>query len=336
MGIGSYVVRRVLAIIPTIFFLILIVFTLTRVAGDPAAMFIEPGMSPEQVARIRVAYGLDKPIYVQFANYLKELLRGNLGFSRTAGMPVTKAIAKFFPATLEITLMSMLISIFLGIRIGVVAAARAGGGVDQLSRVAALGGVSVPIFWLALILLFVFYARLRILPVGRADPSIWPLSDRHTDIYMLDAIINGNIRQLVDAIRHLILPVFCLSYLQLAIIMRVMRSSMLEVLREDYIATARAKGLLERTVINKHARRNALLPIITIAGFSFGTMLTGSILTERVFNWPGMGSWAVGSILNLDTTSIMGYVLVTGLIYIVVNLAADVLYSYLDPRISLR
>lgn len=332
----GYIAKRVLAVIPTVFIVVFLVFVLTRVAGDPAAMYIEPGTSPEQAARIRQVHHLDEPLLTQFVYYLRDLSHGNLGFSRISGIPVLQAIGKYFPATLELTLISMLVAVVLGVRLGVSAAARAGGALDQVSRVAALGGVSVPIFWLALILLYIFYARFRVLPVGRANASIWPLSDRHTNIYILDALINGNLRQLGDAIMHLLLPVFCLSYLQLAIIMRVMRSSMLEVLREDYIATARAKGVSERHVIRKHARRNALLPTVTIVGFSFGTMLSGSILTEKVFNWPGMGSWAVRSILNLDTASILGYVLITGLVYALVNLMTDVLYSYLDPRIVVR
>lgn len=335
MRVLNFVLRRAFYTIPTLLALSVGVFILTRLAGDPAAMYIVPGMSPQQVAKIKAAYHFNDPIYIQYWYYISGVLRGNLGYSRAAGMPVARAILQYLPATLELTLVSMLIATAIGISLGTWSGAKRNGVLDQVSRVLALGGVSVPIFWLALLLLTVFYARLGVLPVGRYDPDVWPLAQHHTNFYLLDAIMNRSPGQVLDALRHLVLPGVCLGYLQLALIMRLMRASMLEVLHDDYIRSARAKGLAESIVITKHARRNALLPTITVVGYSFGTMLTGSILTERVFNWPGMGQWAVRSILNLDTTSIMGYVLITGALYIFINMLTDLAYAQLDPRVQL-
>ncbi len=335
MKFSAYMVRKLLIAIPMLFVLTVGVFALTRVAGDPAAMYIEPGMSQDQIARIRETYRLNDPLYIQYVHYMKGLLSGDLGYSRAAGMPVIQALATRLPATFELTLASMVIAVVIGTRLGVFSATRKGSAVDQVTRVMALGGVSMPVFWLGLLLLGTFYCELRVLPIGRYSLDIWPTSAHHTNFYILDAIINRSPAQLLDALEHLVLPAFCLAYLEMAIIVRIMRSSMLEVLNEDYIRSARAKGLPERTVIDKHAKRNALLPVVTVAAMSFGNMLAGATLTEKVFNWPGMGLWAVEAILKLDTISIMGYVIATGAIYMITNLIADVSYAYLDPRIRL-
>lgn len=334
MSLAAFVLKRILYAVPVLVALVVATFVLIRLAGDPAAMYIVPGMSQEQVANIRKTYGLDRPLAVQFGLYVKSLLSGDLGYSKAAGMSVGRAILKHLPATMELTVFSMVFATMLGIAVGTISAVRRNRLIDHVSRVLALGGVSMPIFWFALLLLTVFYANLGVLPIGRYDPSIWPQSQQHTNIYLLDALLNLSPAQFWDAIKHLLLPGLCLGYLQMALVMRMMRSSMLEVLNEDYVRSARAKGLAEKTVINKHARRNALLPTVTVIGLTFGTMLSGSILTEKVFNWPGMGMWAVRSILNLDSTSIMGYVLATGSIYLLVNIVTDILYSLFDPRVQ--
>lgn len=335
VNVVGYCVRKLVFAIPLLILLTFGVFALTRVAGDPAAMYVVPGMTPEQIDAIRTRYRLNDPILVQYLHYMKGLLSGDMGYSRAAGMPVKDALATRLPATFELTAASLVVALVLGISLGTLSAVKSGTGVDQFTRILALGGVSVPIFWLAMMLLALFYAKWQVLPIGRYSPHLWPSTARHTNLYVIDALINRSPAQLWDAIRHLVLPAICLGYLEMATIMRMMRSTMLEVLGEPYIATARAKGISERVVIGKHARRNALVPVVTVAALSFGNMLAGATLTEKVFNWPGMGLWAVDAILSLDTTSIMAYVTVTGAIYMITNVLADVLYALLDPRIRL-
>lgn len=333
MSVIAYSLRKLAFAIPLLVLLTIGVFALTRIAGDPVAMYVVPGMPQEQIEEIRARYRLNDPIFVQYLYYMKGLLLGEMGYSRAAGMPIKDALARRLPATIELTLASLLVAIFLGILLGTKSAVRSGSSIDQITRILALGGVSVPIFWFALILLALFYAKLQILPIGRFSPYIWTTAERHTQFYLLDAILNKSPAQFWDAIKHMILPAFCLGYLEMATIMRMMRSTMLEVLGEPYITAVRAKGMPEKIVINKHARKNALIPVTTTIMLSFGNMLAGSTLTEKVFNWPGMGLLAADAILALDTTTIMAYVIVTGAIYMITNILADILYAFLDPRI---
>jgi peptide/nickel transport system permease protein len=338
----DYVIRRLLLLIPVLIGVSIITFALTRLVGDPSAIYVSERCldTPGCVEGIRRQYGFDQPIPVQYVKYMQGLLGGDLGYSQAARLPVTEAIARKFPATVELATASMLFAIAVGIPMGVVSATRRNRPIDHATRIVALSGVSIPVFWLGLMLQVVFYAQLGILPVsqraatelyavpGAAVPSI-------TNFYVLDSILVLRGDGLVDAIKHLILPAIALGFVTMAPIVRMMRSSMLEVLNQEYIKTARSKGLSEKVVIRKHARRNALIPTTTVIGLSFGGLLGGAVLTETIFDWPGVGQWSADAITELDPAAIMGFTLLAAIIYVLANLVVDVLYAYLDPRIRL-
>ncbi|MFA6507086.1 MAG: ABC transporter permease, partial [Treponemataceae bacterium] len=284
-------------------------------------------------------YGLDAPFYVQYGNWLKEVLKGNLGWSPSARMPVSEAIAQNFPATMELMLCGFLIVFFGGISLGTFAAVRHNRLPDQVARVATIFALSLPEFVFGLLLLVIFYAVLGWLPPGRL--SLWAedivYSDsfrRFTGMNTVDGLLNGNIPVFLDALKHLVLPSIAYSLGFLSTILRLMRSSLLETLGKEYVLTARAKGLAEKIVINKHARRNALLPIITVAGGVVAKMLGGAVIIETVFNYRGMGTFIVTAAQGLDFPAILGFSLMIGIIIITVNLLIDILYVILDPTIS--
>ncbi len=331
----TFVIRRVLLFLPILIGLTIVVFLITHVFSDPAAMYYTKDLSPSEVQRIREKHGFNRPYIVQYFSYLNRLVHVDLGYSTSSRSTILQAFAKKIPATFELALTSLLFAVILGVRLGLVSAIRKGTIVDQVTRISALAGFSLPLFWVALVLLLFFYVDLGWLPLGRYSSKIWPLSQHHTNFYLLDAVINGSWRQFVDAIRHLILPTITLGYYCLGLITRMMRSSVLEVAQKDYVRTARAKGLREEIVNMKHIRQNALLPTITVIGFTFGGLMMGSVLTETVFSWPGLGSWAVKAIKNNDTAAIMNYVLLVGVIYSVVNLLVDISYGYINPKVRL-
>jgi len=343
LDIRSYTIRRLVASIPALVFLSFLIFSMTRVVGDPAAIYADPNMTREQLIAIRKKYHLDEPIYVQYIYFLQGVFQGDLGYSVIAASPVTVAIQRFFPATLELALFAMLLSLGGGIYLGTKSAVHKDKTIDHATRILALSGHSMPLFWLGLILLYVFYFQLRTFGPGRLDPILQqthfpPVGSfrTYTGLLTLDALLNFDWEVLIDAVKHLIFPVITLGYGNMAVIARITRSSMLEVLSQDYVKYARAKGVPEPRVIVLHARRNALIPVTTVGGLTFALTLGGAVLTEVVFNWPGMGTWAARAAISLDHAAVLGFVMFIGAIYIVSNLVVDILYVYLDPRVRLK
>jgi ABC-type dipeptide/oligopeptide/nickel transport system permease component len=338
MKMTSYIIKRLLLLIPVLLGVSIIVFSLTRIAGDPAAAYANDKTTEAQLQLIHERFHLDEPIINQYWYWLDGILHGDWGYSRAAHSEVTHAIVEFFPATFELALISMVIAVIIGIALGTLSAVRRDTPLDHTTRIMALSGVSLPIFWLALILQLVFYSMLGWLPAtGRYGDAYIVSGIPHISGFLLvDSLLVGDLNLFGDALIHIILPAITLSFGTIAIITRIMRSSMLEVLNQDYVKTARAKGLSERVVIKRHARRNALIPTTTVVGLSFGGLLGGAVLTESIFAWPGLGRWSSMAILSNDWASIMGFVLITSIIYVIMNLIVDLLYAYLDPRVILE
>jgi peptide/nickel transport system permease protein len=330
-----YLVRRVLLTIPLLIGITLLAFVISHtVPSDPlVANLGQRAMSdPAIVAAFKAEWGLDKPPHEQYLTYLGNLLRGNLGKSIKNRRPVIEDIRSFMPATIELALSSIAVGVFLGVTFGVASAVNRNKPVDHIVRFFSLIGVSIPVFWLSLILLYVFYSRLGwVAGPGRLDAG-WPPPPRVTGLYTIDAIVAGEWATLGNALSHLVLPSLVLGILTSGLISRVTRSAMLEVLSLDYIRTARAKGLQERLVIFRHALRNALVPVATIIGLSFANLLAGTVLVENIFAWPGIGRYAFQSSTTLDFQAIMGVSLLIATIFIVINFIVDMLYFVLDPR----
>jgi len=334
----GFILRRALLLIPTLIGVTVIAFFLSHVLpGDPARLALGLNAPAEQVAQFRRNRGLDEPLHQQYFLYLKDILRGNFGTSLTSKRPVIKDIKEYLPATLELTVTSLLLAIITGIPIGIIVAINRGTFLDHAMRGLSLIGISFPRFWLGLVLLLVFYVHLDVYPgLGRIDPNValnHPFP-RVTGFYLVDTALDGNWIAFKNSLNHLLLPAFCLSLSALARIVRITRSSMLDVMREDYVTTARAKGLSEKVVVVKHILRNALNPVLTIIGLSFGYAMGGTILIETIFAWPGMGRYAFKAVSNLDYSAIMGVALVGIFGFALVNLTIDVLYVAVDPRID--
>jgi peptide/nickel transport system permease protein len=329
-----YIVKRILMLIPVLLGASILAFALIHLApGDPARTIVGEHASEQTIAKIREKYGLDKPIVVQYWVWLRQVLQGDFGKSIVSNERVTKEIMDRFPNTVELTLLAMLIAMFVGILAGIVSASRQYSWLDYTTMGFALFGVSMPVFWLGIMLMMVFGVFLKILPIsGRLNILI--SFQRITGFLILDSIISLNFRALFSSLRHLILPSVALATIPMATIARVTRSSMLEVLRQDFIRTERAKGLSERVVIYRHAVRNALIPVITVIGLNFGLLLAGAILTETVFSWPGIGRYVVKAVQMRDYPAVQGCVIFFATIFVLVNLIADVLYVYIDPRID--
>lgn len=308
----KYSLKRILELIPTIFIVVFIVFVVTRVIpGDPAAVMLGPQASVEAVEELRENLGLNDNIFVQFGRYLKGVVQGDLGKSYYYNQPVTKLISERFPNTLVLAIVSIIIGLLVGIPVGVVSATKQYSAFDYISMILALIGISVPIFWLAMMAVLLFSVNLGWLPsVGMGEGSF------------------------IDIVKHLILPSLCLATGPTATFARFTRSSMLDITKQDYIKTARAKGLKEKLVIWKHAFKNALPPIITIAGMQFSSLLSGAVLTETIFSWPGLGKLIVDAIQNRDYTLVQGSVVYIAFIYIIVNLIVDICYALLNPKVK--
>ncbi len=342
MQLGTYIVRRLLLLIPVLIGVSLLTFFIVRLAGDPTFSYIQDPShaNPTLIEEIRTKYHLSDPLYVQYFYWLNGVLHGDLGFSKSAGsIPVTQAIAEKFPATFELALLSTFLAVIIGITVGTKAALKANSATDQGVRVVSLVAVSIPVFWLGLMLLLVFYYLLGWAPPphGQFTEPPYSLSQLkvHTNFLIIDTLLSGNIPFFLNVVGHLILPAVTLAFATTAIIVRMMRSSMLEVLGAEYVRTARSKGLPENVVINRHARRNALIPTTTVIGLSFGGLLGGAVLTETVFAWNGLGQWSAQSITALDTAGIMGFTLLTAIVYVSANLIVDLVYAFLDPRVRL-
>jgi peptide/nickel transport system permease protein len=331
------VVRRLLLLVPILLGVSILVFLWIRaLPGSPAEALLGERATPEAVARVREQYGLDDPLPVQYWRYLVETVgHQNLGTSIATYRPVTYEIGHRFPATVELALTAMLFATFLGVPLGFLAAKKYGSVFDHGSLVASLIGISIPIFFLGLILKYIFSVRLGWLPsIGREDV----LADREhpTNFYVLDAIIQLDPAALQDAIRHLILPAIALATIPLAIVARITRAAVLDVQNEDYVRTARAKGLSPRVVNSRHVMRNALLPVSTIIGLQIGLLLSGAVLTETVFAWPGIGTWLKDAIFNRDYPVLQGGILFVAAVFVLVNLLVDISYAVINPRIRVR
>lgn len=328
-----YIINRLLLVFPVLFGVSVMVFLVMHLfTADPAAIMLGQHATTEQINALRQSLGLNDPLYVQYGRFLVGIFHGDLGRSLMTKTPVINELLARFPATFELALASVCLASLIGITVGIIAAVKQNSFFDYLSMVGALLGVSMPIFWLGLILIVIFSVNLNWLPVsGRIDVGMEPLTI--TGSYIIDSLVTGNIPSLISALKHLALPALALASYSTAIIARMTRSTMLEVIRQDYIRTARAKGLAEKVVVIKHALRNALIPIITVVGLEIGTLLGGAVLTETVFSWPGIGSFVVNGILASDYPLVQGTILVIATIFVLVNLVVDLFYAYLDPRI---
>ena len=334
--VPAYLAKRLVSLAITIAGIAVVTFFLSLVIPlDPLATIAGPQAPPETVERLRTLYGFDQPTYVQFFRYVGRLLEGDLGTSFQTNRPVLDDLIQFFPATLELATVATIISVVLGIALGVLSAVYQNSIVDHLSRVVSLVGVSMPVFWLGLVLLLVFYFKLGWLPEpGRLDIMLIE-PPRVTGFLLVDAVIAGDWAVFWDGLRHMILPAAVLGLFGLAGIARIVRSSMLEVLSQEYIKTARVKGLSENLVITRHALRNALVPTVTMIGLTYGGLLEGSVLTETIFSWPGLGRYLTTAFLTLDLNAIVGGTMLVAITYSLVNLVVDLLYAYLNPRITM-
>jgi len=339
----AYIGRRLLILPVVLLGLSLLIFGMLQLLdpAERAALYVSsPPKNPSALADIIKKYGLDQPIYVQYVNWLGRVVKGNLGWSKTAGQPVIDALKEYFPATVELALWSFVPIIVGGVWLGMQAALHHDTFIDQAARVFSIVGYSFPTFVFGLLMLLIFYAGFHLLPPGRlsdwATAIVYSSSfHRYTNMDTIDALLNLRLDIFWDALKHLFLPALTLAYVDWALILRVMRSSMLEVIGQDYVRVARAKGLSEREVNTRHARPNALIPVATVGGLLFVGLLNGAVITETVFNYHGMGWWAADAALSLDAISVLGIALFSGALLIIANLVVDVLYAYLDPRIRL-
>mgnify|MGYP000389189162 FL=1 len=332
----AFLLKRILLLIPSLIGVTLMVFVISHVVpADPVGIALGPEATPEQIHALRKTWDLNHPLYVQYGIFLKNLLRGDLGYSLVSKRAVTEELLYYFPATFELTTASMILSVILGIFIGIVSAVYRNRFFDHLARTYCLFGISMPVFWLGLLLLLLFYVKLGWLPGGGRIADGIPV-DRISGFLILDTLLTGNWKGLGSALLHLALPAFCLSSSFLATISRIARSSVLQVSREDYVRTARAKGVPEFLVLAKHVLRNSLLPVITISGILYGQLLGGAVLTETIFSWPGMGRYVVRSILHLDFQPILGFTVLVAVLYALANLVVDLLYSVVNPQIRLE
>ncbi|HLJ60918.1 MAG TPA: ABC transporter permease [bacterium] len=334
MSFPQFLARRTGLTVFVLFGVTIITFLLSHVVpADPVVAYLGDHAPPAMVEQVRHQLGLDRPLPVQFGIYLGGLLHGNLGISIMNSRPVSQDLAQYLPATAELSSAAMLVAILIGVPTGIVSALHKDGWADQVARVFALGGASLPVFYVALLLLGLLYSRLGVLP-GPGQLSLYTSPPPAiTGMVAVDALLSGDWPALGDALRHLVLPAFVLGYASTGIITRMTRSSMLEVMRQDYVRTARAKGVVELRVVLRHALRNALLPTVTVIGLTYGNLLSGAVLTETIFSWPGIGRYATNSVTNIDIPAVLGVTLVIAIIYSIANLVVDVLYAYLDPQI---
>jgi peptide/nickel transport system permease protein len=332
---GAFILRRLAFMVLVLAGMTVITFTLTHVVpGDPARLLAGQHATAEQVQTVAHMYGLDRPIPMQFWIYLNGLLHGDLGMSLTNRRPVMQDLAQFLPASMELTFSAVILVVLVGLPVGLIAGVRRGQPIDHVLRFLTVGGVSMPIFWFGILLQIVFYKELNLLPIGGRLGIIDIEPPQATGFYTIDALLAGDLPTFGSALLHLILPASALAAGSIAVLSRMMRASVIEVLDADHVRTARAKGLKASIVLRRHVFRNALIPTTTVLGLQIGALLAGNVLAEVVFNWPGIGLYAVNAIRNLDYPAIMGVTLVISIIYVFVNLLVDIAYVVLDPRIS--
>jgi peptide/nickel transport system permease protein len=328
----QYVLRRLLLVIPVLIGVTFLTYGMLLATGDPTSALAGEHASAELRAAIREELGLDDPLLVQYGRFLGRLLQGDFGRSIMTRSPVQVELKQFFPATIELALSAMLIAILVGVPLGILAGYWHNSFIDLGTTLGALVGVSMPIFWLGLMLLWLFGLKLNWFPTtGRIDQDVQ--LQTITNLYILDSILTGNVPALLSALHYITLPALALATIPTAFISRITRSAMIDVFGMDYIRTARAKGLVERRVVFKHALKNAMLPVVTVIGLQIGSLLAGAILTETIFAWPGMGRWIVNAIIARNFPVVQIGVLVFALIFIAVNLIVDISYGLLDPRV---
>lgn len=332
------ILQRLLAALPNLAGVIVVTFLLTRaIPGDPAAYFAGASATTEAVEQIRQQLGLDRPLIEQFFRYVADLARGDLGLSLTTGQPVLQELLARLPASLELVLLALLLACAVAIPLGVAAATRPGSWIDQLARLVTTAGVSLPTFFTGLLLAYVFYFLLGWAPspLGRLDPMFSP-PPTVTGLYLVDAALAGDRALWWAAAKQLVLPVLTMAIFVLAPIARMTRASMLAVLSSDFVRTARASGLSRGTVLVRYALRNALLPVVTTLGMVFGFMIGSSVVIEKVFGWPGVGSYAIDALTASDYAPVQGFVLAMGILFVLLNLLIDVLYVVIDPRVKIE
>jgi len=332
----AYAIRRILIMIPTVLGMSIIVFFMLHLTpGDPAELLLGERATEEALHEIREHLGLNEPLYIQYGMFLKRLMKGDLGETIWTRQKVWVEVKQRFPATIELAVAALCIACFFGIVFGIISATKQYSIFDYVSMLGALTGVSMPIFWLGLVFMLIFSVNLAWLPIsGRLSVDIE--LEIITNIYTLDALLTRNWAALKDALWHLIMPAVTLSTIPMAIVARMTRSAMLEVLRQDYIKTAKAKGLSQFKVVYKHGLRNALIPVITTIGIQFGVTLGGAILTESIFAWPGVGKWMYDAVSQRDYMVIQGGTLFIASLFILINLCVDILYAVINPRISVQ
>ena len=343
MDFRAYLIRRLVLVVPVLFGVSILIFVLMQQFPpyQRAMLYVSDPRQMVNIGEIIELYNLDAPIWEQYITWLGQVFQGNLGWSIVVGMAVTDAIWRFLPTTLELAIFATPLIIFSGIWLGTKAAAHKDRFVDHTTRAGAIMGWSLPTFWLGLVLLMIFYGYFQgLFPPERLSTEMNIIVHsasftRYTGLNFLDGVLNWEWGVTWDSLRHLVLPVLTLSIVNIAFIMRLMRSSMLESLGKGYILTARAKGLSENTVINKHARRNAMIPVLTVSGYLFAAIVNGVVITECIFEYKGLGWWAWRSAVMLDISSILGFALFNGVLFVLTNLVVDLLYARFDPRVRL-
>jgi len=338
VGLGRYVATRALLVLPTLLGVTLITFTLTYLLpGNPALVKAGPLATPEHIREMERQMGLDRPVPVQYWRYLAGVVRGDFGESAATGRPVLDDFLQRVPATLELTLASMVIAIGIGIPLGVVAAVRRDGPLDHVSRLLGVGGVAMPTFWTGLLAVYLFFYHLGVAPapLGRLSPGV-TAPPTLTGLYVVDGLLSGNWRVVGSALHQLMLPALTLGFSVMAPVTRMVRATMLEILESDYVKAAWAAGLPRRTIVYGDALRNCLVPVITLIGVVFGFLMAGNVVVEIVYAWPGIGNYAVTSLLTKDAAPIQGFVLFVAVVYVLINFTVDVVYGLVDPRIRFR
>ncbi len=338
MGLGRYLANRLMMVVPTLLGVTLITFTLTYLLpGNPAMVKAGPFATPEYLALVEKEIGLDKPIYIQYWRYLSGVVRGDLGQSSSTGRPVLEDFKQRVPATLELTLASLLIAVGIGIPLAVISAVKRDSLLDHVCRLLGVGGVAMPTFWTGLLLLYIFFYHVGLAPppLGRLGSGI-SAPTGITGLYTIDSLLTGNFRAFSSSLHHLLLPAVTLGFSVMAPLTRMVRATMLEILSSDYIKAAEASGLPRRQIVYGDALRNTLIPVITLIGVIFGFLMGGNVVVELVFGWPGIGNYAVTSLMSKDAQPIQSFVLFVSVVYVMINLIVDIAYGVVDPRIRLR
>jgi peptide/nickel transport system permease protein len=334
VGLRYYLIRRLVLIIPVLIGLSIMTFVISHlVPGDPVRLAAGPQATAEQIHKLEEEFGLDKPLPMQYLQYMQGVLRGDFGTSMMNRHPVALDLRRYFPATFELVIVSTIIGVGIGVPMAMAAAVFRDRWPDQVSRVVALSSISMPVFWLGMILQLILAMHLHLLPIsGRFDPRV-PFPPHVTGMLLVDSLLVGDFEKFGIALKYIALPAFCQALIAIALITRLLRSDILEVMQRDFVTMARASGLPERVILFKYVLKNALIATVSMLGFLIGWELSGSVMIETVFDWPGVGLYAVKSAMTLDFQPIMGIALFVGLLFTLINLLVDISYGVIDPRI---